>query len=937
VRSATAGERVARLYASIVVGLRYPIVLAWLAATVLAVLFLPQLGGSGSAPISDIVPSSAKSVGAEQRALRLFGSSIATDVVVVQRNPRGLTSREVATTVTRARDTLRDPRKRLPGVRAALPLVNAPAPGVRWGERNTTALTYLFLDPGLNLVERDQTARRYAATLGPPARGSTRRITGAGPARLQQFDEIDRALPWVTVATILVIIAIVALYFRSVGAPLVTLATAALAYVIAVRVLAWGGERAGVTAPSEIEPVLVVLLLGLVTDYTVFFLSETRRRLLRGERRVPAARGAATRIAPIVLTAGVLVAAGAVSLLAGKMEFFRVFGPGLALCALVVTLICVTLVPALMALLGPWLFGRRVREAQAPKRGEAAALVAAPVLEPEAERREKWRLRFAGPLGALRASRTHAEAEGGRVTPRFITRLLTARPVAALLSIVVIAVLVLTAAGARSADLAVSFIPSLPKDAEARQAGADAARGFVPGVLSPTDIVVEQGGIARRSAALVALQRQLQHERGVAVVLGPSQSPGPPLQRFVVARGGGAVRYAVLLDDEPTGANAIATITRLQDRMPAMLRRAGLPANARVSFAGETALAKETVDAMVGDLRRVAVAMAVLTFVLLALFLRSLVAPLLLLVGSVLAFAASFGLTALLLPRTVGGTDFIYYVPLVAAVLLVGLGSDYNVFIAGRVREEAQRRRHREAVAVGAPSASRAITVAGVTLAATFALLALVPLRPFRELALLMSIGVLIDALLVRPLLIPTMIAAVGRFAWWPGTPQRPAEARAFLQEVAERTGDGVDDARAATRATLSTLSERIPEREVQEMARHLPEELLPELDGDASRRGEVFGLEEFVERVAQRSGTSARAAWDDARAVISTVIEALPEEEVEYVRAALSEDYRPLFGDAIAPASPGAPASDHDRLGAPRSPASGSPTPPAPPPTTVG
>ena len=117
--------------------------------------------------------------------------------------------------------------------------------------------------------------------------------------------------------------------------------------------------------------------------------------------------------------------------------------------------------------------------------------------------------------------------------------------------------------------------------------------------------------------------------------------------------------------------------------------------------------------------------------------------------------------------------------PLVAAVMLVGLGSDYNVFIAGRIREETRpapacARRSRSA----RPSASRAITVAGITLAATFALLALVPLRPFRELALLMTIGVLVDALFVRPVLIPALIALTGRARGGPagrGRPQRNA------------------------------------------------------------------------------------------------------------------------------------------------------------------
>ena len=123
------------------------------------------------------------------------------------------------------------------GVEAAAPLANVPIPSVRWGERNTTLITYLFLDPELNLVERNEVAHQYADALPPPASGAERGVTGSGPARLAQFEEIDRVLPWIEAATIAVILLVVALYFRSLGAPLVTLACAGLAYVIAVRVI----------------------------------------------------------------------------------------------------------------------------------------------------------------------------------------------------------------------------------------------------------------------------------------------------------------------------------------------------------------------------------------------------------------------------------------------------------------------------------------------------------------------------------------------------------------------------------------------------------------------------------------------------------------------------------------------------------------------------
>ena len=880
------------------------IVLGWVLASIAAWTLLPALGGSSAAPLDDIVPAGASALAAQERAFERFGSTLGTDTVVVQRNPRGLSLDETEATLRGSVDAI---RKRLPpeldGVVGAAPVVNVPLPGIEWGETGTTALTYLFLAPDLNLVERERLAQRYVDRMLTSEPGTVTGVTGAGPARLQQFEEIDAALPWVEAATVAVILVIVALYFRSIAAPLVTLLTAAIAYVVATRSLGWAGERAGVTVPSEIEPVLVVLLLGLVTDYTIFFMSEARRRLRRGEPRLLAARRTTARIAPIVFAAGILVAGGTIALMAGRMEFFRVFGPGLAASALAVTLVCVTFVPAVLVLLGPWLFGRAVREGQPPAAPPPESRPPAPASPNGA--RERWRLRASGMLGALRASRTQARHEGGRVSSLFGTRLLSTRPAALLIGGIAVAVLVIAATQARTLDLGVSHTTSLPRDTQARLAADDAARGLTPGALAPTELVVIADGITGRREELARLQDALGERPGVGAVLGPAHAVVDEVEPVVLARDGGAARYALFLDFEPSSADAVNAVGALREAMPRLLRASGLPPDTRVEYAGESALAEETVDSIVADLGRIAIAVAIVTFVLLALFLRSLVAPLLLLGGSVLAFAASLGLMALLLPELLGGTDVVYYVPLVGAVLLVGLGSDYNVFIAARIREEAGRRRLGEAIAVAAPSASRAITVAGITLASTFALLALVPLRPFRELALLMSVGVLVDALLVRPLLIPALIALVGRVSWWPGSPQKPGLTREFEEEVAHRSGQTPQDARRATAATLATLAERIPEREARALADLLPEGLRGPLAG-ADGGTEAFSADEFVARVAERTGESRTSARADVEAVVATLAARLAPTELDYVRAALSEDYRPLFGDATGPAGDG-------------------------------
>ena len=286
--------------------------------------------------------------------------------------------------------------------------------------------------------------------------------------------------------------------------------------------------------------------------------------------------------------------------------------------------------------------------------------------------------------------------------------------------------------------------------------------------------------------------------------------------------------------------------------------------------------------------------------VLLAIMMRALLAPVLLLAGSALACAASFGLTAWLLPGLLGSGDLVYYVPLVGGVMLVGLGSDYNVLLAGRIREEMRRRRTREAIATAAPAASRAITVAGVTLAATFALLALVPLLPFRQLALLMALGVLIDALFVRPLLIPALIVLAGRATWWPSRlrPSWPAEA--LYDEVAARTGQSRAYAAEITTVVLATLAERLPAREARELARRLPDPLAAPVA--RVTHAQSLSSEEYVARVADRARISTRAAVQDAPDVVSAVASMLADGELEYLRAALPADYAWLFGDGPPP-----------------------------------
>ena len=897
-----------RAFARMLIGLRAVIPLAWIAAAAAATLSLPALGAAGSAPLDDLVAQGGRAERQQQYATERFGFPLYTDTAVVARDRNGLPPGAQERTA-RAAQAVHDHRTPdLPGLRAALPISDAPGSALAPGPSATTAISYLFFDDGANLDERTATAERYGQRyLGGAGQGVVG-VTGAAPARLAQYEEIRTALPLVTIASVALILLIVGLAFRSVGAPLVTLFAAAIAYLIAVRVLPWLGARSGATVPAEVEPIVIVLLLGLVTDYSVFYLSETRRRLRFGDPRLEAARAAVARTTPMVFTAGLIVAAGTGALVVGKLGFFRAFGPGLAATTLIALLVAVTLVPALIALFGTRLFGRNVNPHPASTEGpiphtvtdtheieRARRTVHADVPGPPQER-SRLRLALTRPLLAWRRTKRLAQVAQTTRWRVLIARIATARPVALVIAIACLTVLGLLAVKTTATELGLGFVNGLPPSNQVREAGTAASDGFAPGVLSPTEIDLQAPGISTRRPQLSRLEAALRREPGVAAVLGPSEQPGPPAPQIMIAGDANAVRLAVIFDSDPLGAPAIHKLRALGERLPRLLAAAGL-GSAAVHVGGETAVADETVRSVLNDLKRIGLVALAVNVLLLMLFLRALVAPLYLVAVSVLGLAASLGLTTLIFQVVLGHDDLTYYVPFAAAVLLVALGSDYNVFVAGRIWEEARWMRLREAIAVATPAAAKAVTVAGLALAASFSLLMIVPLRSFREFAFVMAAGVLLDTFVVRSLLVPALTSLFGELSWWPGRRMRTVSSADIVERVADRSGLNLPDAAALTDGTLAALGERITPHERHVLADHLPQRLRAPLDAEAEPPAR-FPVDEFLARAREAAGgegVSQEEMAGFAAAVLTTLEEAAPD-DLAYVRTQLSADYDPLF-----------------------------------------
>jgi putative drug exporter of the RND superfamily len=764
----------ARGYAFVVVSLRYLIIGGWAAAVAAAIVFLPPLNASTEG-LSELIPAGSPAAHAESDAEVLFGFPLDAGVAVVQRDPRGLPAatqdRAIRQAIAADQAVAGQPQGSagsagpgtpgaVPGLAGAFPLLNTGDLVYGTAEHSTAVVTFLYFKPGTPFGAQTAGADAYVHRYLDQPADHVVGVTGPIPAEYAQSLIIQGDLGRVELFTVLAIALIVGVRYRSAGAPLIALACAGTAYVLAVRIVAWSARHLGASLPPDLEPVLVVLLLGVTTDYAVFFLDGMRDRLAQGIPRVRAARLATAEVTPVVIAAGLIVAGATASLAVARTEVLKAFGPGLAMTVLTAIVVSMTLGPALMAVFGGLMF-----------------------------RPLPARLRRLGPgrrQGAAEAVPPHAGLSNLGVRS---VRLAATRPVALLIAAACTAGLLGAAWATRDLRLGSPLIGELPASSTTARASTAAADGFAPGILSPTEILVIGRGVTGQTAALDRLQRELAVQPGVAELAGPATLPNLADQlglpgsaglpgwpgvlgsdeavNPMLARSGDAARFVVVEKTDPLDATAISRVRQLQSHLALLGRSAGL-SGVRFEVAGQTALISDSIGSIVADLGRVALAIMLVTLILLTLFLRSLLAPVYLLAASILAVFATLGLTVLICRDILRYDSLVYFVPFAAGVLLVSLGSDYNVFVVRRIWEEARRRPIPDAVAVAAPAASRAITTAGVALAASFAMLAVIPLEQFRQIAVTMAIGVLIDAIAVRSLLVPALVALFGRPGMWP-------------------------------------------------------------------------------------------------------------------------------------------------------------------------
>ena len=265
-----------------------------------------------------------------------------------------------------------------------------------------------------------------------------------------------------------------------------------------------------------------------------------------------------------------------------------------------------------------------------------------------------------------------------------------------------------------------------------------------------------------------------------------------------------ATRFYLTSASDPYSGNAFTTIkqarTQLADAAPAF----GPAASAHIG--GPTAQFADVQDTLAADFQKVGLITVIGILLVLIVLLRAIVAPLYLVATVLISYGSTLGLSAFLFQEVLGQPGISPYLPLMVFVLLVALGSDYNIFLMHRVREEAETRPMRDAVRIASGHTGSVITSAGLILAGTFGSMATASLMILFQVGVAVAIGVLIDTFLVRSILVPAITTLAGDWAWWPSG--RRSRTAATPQEAPAGAGTGVPVAvTAATAAALPTVA----------------------------------------------------------------------------------------------------------------------------------
>ncbi|HET9737892.1 MAG TPA: MMPL family transporter [Solirubrobacteraceae bacterium] len=680
--------------------------------------------------ISSFLPDDADAIVADKVIEERFPGGQTTSAVAVYHREGGLTDADQQTILSEAEE--------IAGVEFVLPPVapfEGDSPEGLVSEDGTTAFTVIPINAArqqdINALIEDV---REVANGGS---GLTAEVTG--PAALETdlrhaFESADVTLLLVTG---LLVLGLLLLIYRSPLLAVIPLVVVVIAYVIASGVIKVFADS-GLQVTSISTSLLLVLMFGAGTDYCLLLVARYVEELHTHEDKHQAIRIAVPRAAPAIMASAGTVIAAMLVLIFAELASTRTVGPVNAIGIFIVMAASLTLLPAILAIVGRrgfWPSKRAVFDPtfvpdEAPEQGDS-----------------RW-------------------ARLGRAVTR--------RPVFTIGAVV--AVFLVGSIGITQYDEEATMLGAFRNATEGTDGYDTLKASFPEGALGPSTVIIDRRDGPIQDADIAAAQDALRDVPDIGTLTEP----------FAQSEDGRAAAFNVAFPDDPYSNAALDRTDEMRDAL------APLGPELEGYVGGVSAIMGDYRDGAQRDAQLVVPLVLLVIFLTLIALLRALVAPLYLIGSVILSFFGIFGVCLVFFTTVLDESGFDPSLAIFGFIFLVALGVDYNIFLMDRVREEAERIGTRRGALRALVTTGPVITSAGIILAGTFAVLAMLPITILVELGTVVAFGVLVDTFVVRSILVPAIITVVGDRSWWPSRLARSAGPAAEATAEAPRPKETV-------------------------------------------------------------------------------------------------------------------------------------------------
>ena len=709
---------------------RWVVVALWLIFAVALAFIFPQIN-SVENYAGEEIPETYTSVKAGQIIEEQFASDSGIPLLITWYKESGLPEQDLTNIQALYKDLAENP---LQGQEIIPPFHEMPVQAlmVSLSENGAAIVTPVFFSAdettevfkeNLNLLTEKTQAQfgenPYETNLEED--GLHARFSGPVGISVDATDLFKAADVQLMVATVVIILVILLVIYRSPILAVIPLVVVGIAFLVVSPLLGAMAENGWIDKDAQAVAIMIVLLFGAGTDYCLFLITRYRDILLTEENKFTALAVAVRESTGAIVMSGLTVVIGLATLGLADYGAFQRFAVPFSFGVLVTGFAVITLLPAVLGILGRGAFWPFI-----PRTVDGDKAYALKKNKPVKPRKQNHRYM------------------------RMVGEFVTSKPwlVIGVTGVILIGL----ALNAPNIKYNYDLISSFPEDMQSREGFTIIEENFTAGELAPVQLLVDTQGkeldISEQLAALpyVGLVKDVRTgETNEAMQL-----------------------YEIDLNKDPYSNAAMDDVEQMKTDVKTILADSNLT-NGEFWIGGETSSQLDKKVVQLGDEKLIQPVMIIIIFVVLLVYLRAVITSIQLMITVVISFFSALGAGWLIIHYGLGHEAMSSAIPLYSFVFIIALGNDYNIFMISDIWKNRKRGvPHKEAISNGIASTGAVITSAGLILAGTFLVLASLPIQLLVQFGIVTAVGVLLDTFVVRPLLVPALITVFGKWSYWP-------------------------------------------------------------------------------------------------------------------------------------------------------------------------